>query len=1234
MKTILVQCSPLKTDGTGQRAVVYAASSPSPEGYGVGGFDWRPAVTRRPAFSQELFDPDITGAVEAGSVSLTLDLAAMNLPADPQFLHWKDAPITIWSTEDLDWPSAEVEFTGYIETPTWDEARDSLQIRARVSTALLDKPLLYREFTGGGGALGDAEMRGTPMPAGFGPVPAAGIVWFDTTNNIGMLDGYSNLLVINRLLEGGAESLGDAVADYASYEALRDAITSKAIPPGRWGTSIANGLIGLGAPPAGVITADALFGDATLAGLLGTLAIERAGVSAALVDQAAFDAVEQQVEDLIGFTPTVGYWLSEQRQILDLMQRLCGSANASLIVRMDGKVSATRAASSAASSLNIDRSGGLNPRVSDWQPMEVLAPVWQMKARTARPGVTLTIDQILFEAELKDRGAYNAGTVYQLGDLVWMPDESQWLYTSSQPSAGNQPPDPPSSGNSFWSLSKPALNTQYVYFNDGTSLEDWRGLTDQQLQTLGNTVDRLGSDGWITGSEKRDLYIQYQQLNRTWLEMDQAAENSGIGSSERANASAAMAALRSYLDSLQPNWLDTSTDTPVDVATFKQKWDDAISAVAALQGVVVGETVGGGPSGRSNAAIPIYKRAATAGSLPSSAATYTFSTGSLTGLNNGWSATPPAFDGNPLWQSFATASASEPTDTIQPNEWSGAVQVVGNGTRAVPIFIYRRSASTPALPSATATYTFSSNTISGLNNSWSAVVPADNGLPLWVSTATAAGSVTDATDAIPAGEWDAPQIMAKNGIDGLPGSDGAKTYRALIYRRSVNAPPLPTQAATVYFENGSIVGLNNGWSSIVPGNDGNPLWVSAATAYGTGSSDTVPATEWASPVIYVENGDPGQNGFNAISIPIFRRSASTPALPSATATYTFSSKSLTGLNNSWSATPPANNGLPLWVSYATALSTTDSDQIGAGEWSSPQIQAQNGTTGDTGPQGPPNVTMQGIVNVATVSGTITKNSGADGAWNAMGRSVEAYTAGAQVSFRFNQSNRKMMVGLNADRDPAVGYDTIDYAWFANTDNNTIWISENGVFVENVFSTGSGWSSTDVFTIQYDNKQVRYYRNGTLARTTSAQAGQQMSAMGVIASLNGSFTILGYTAAGAAGSAGATSLPVQSITQPATYTYPSEVALEPGQSMNVRGTININPTSGSTTVRTQVGYRFNGGGYSYFTQKSATGSASEPNALAIDETITNNTGAAVVVTLQLIVTLASGSNRWNGSYWGA
>lgn len=185
------------------------------------------------------------------------------------------------------------------------------------------------------------------------------------------------------------------------------------------------------------------------------------------------------------------------------------------------------------------------------------------------------------------------------------------------------------------------------------------------------------------------------------------------------------------------------------------------------------------------------------------------------------------------------------------------------------------------------------------------------------------------------------------GDPGDPGSDGSSgqtVARVRIYRRSSTTPALPSNPATFTFATGAITGLNNSWSATVPsGTD--PLWISEATAAGTGTTDTIAANEWATPVVLVQNGADGDDGINSATVFLFQRNSTgaPPAVPSANLTYTFATGVLSGTLGGWSQTVPADTtGRYLWVTTATALSTTSTDTISSGEWATVRLLAKDG----------------------------------------------------------------------------------------------------------------------------------------------------------------------------------------------------------------------------------------------------------------------------------------------------
>lgn len=460
MTPILVQIAPFDLK-TALRTTVRAGDSPVAHAYGLNGVQWLPALTERPGMSIELMAPELDGKVMAGRTRFTLDLKALGMVAKET--KWIGAEVFIYSAAKMQWP-AVTEFNGLITGHTVDVDRENIAITAEVDTTFLEGPLLIFSFGGGGGLDGDADKRGTLFPAGFGACENIPPVWFDSTTWIGMIDGYANCTAITRLMEG-LDDRGARVADYANYAALKNAIDTKAIKPGQWGTCVAQGLVGLGAPPAAPITVNATFGSNRAGAWMKRLLQVHRGVAIGNIDTAAFDAMDVAVN-----RPT-HWWTADQRDVKDLIEAIACSINATPLVDFTKKVTITRGVVSASLG-TLDRSGASLPRVMDSKAAEPRKPVYRLRARCARPASTLTYDEVLYEDTIEDKGAYNVITIYRKGHVVWSADKSSWLYINATPTAGNAPPAWPTAANAYWQNMTPPVTSSSMTYADGTPIEN------------------------------------------------------------------------------------------------------------------------------------------------------------------------------------------------------------------------------------------------------------------------------------------------------------------------------------------------------------------------------------------------------------------------------------------------------------------------------------------------------------------------------------------------------------------------------------------------------------------------------------------------------------------------------------------------------------------------------------------------------------------------------------------
>ena len=376
----------------------------------------------------------------------------------------------------------------------------------------------------------------------------------------------------------------------------------------------------------------------------------------------------------------------------------------------------------------------------------------------------------------------------------------------------------------------------------------------------------------------------------------------------------------------------------------------------------------------------------------------------------GWTQEIPDSDGRPCWVITATAIATTATDVISASEWSEPKKLVedgergqdgqpgrdgtngengrdgrdgrdgtdgsdgANGYNTAIVYLYTRAAAEPARPQEALTYSFPDKSFTtDPTLPWYKTPPAGTD-PLYVTAATA--SSRNDTDVIGAGEWSTPVIMAENGEDGSDGetgSPGLNSATIFLYQRNGTQPSKPTRDLTYTFST-HVIDLTpitgSGWTQTIPQAQGDPCWVTTATAANTGATDVIGTGEWSDVVKLVEdgkdgidgrdgvdgtNGTNGTNGYNTAIVYLYTRADEAPTITWETAIkYTFSSGKLATVPTGWSQTIPAADGTKkLYVTAASARSRSTSVNIAATAWATPVLLAENGQQGQQGIQGPP-----------------------------------------------------------------------------------------------------------------------------------------------------------------------------------------------------------------------------------------------------------------------------------------
>ena len=298
---------------------------------------------------------------------------------------------------------------------------------------------------------------------------------------------------------------------------------------------------------------------------------------------------------------------------------------------------------------------------------------------------------------------------------------------------------------------------------------------------------------------------------------------------------------------------------------------------------------------------------------------------------------------------------------------TGATGAGTAGQSNAIVYAYQRSATTltsnPGAVTVSLAGTTSGTITTGtLQNGWSKTIPSGSN-PLYVCAATAAGTGT--TDTIAANEWSSPVILAQDGDEGDPGVNSATV---VIYKQNNNASAptgvgsnngLPEGNTTYTFASSSAsFTTDNGWSTTNPGvsSSNQYLWVSQATAVGTGTTDVIPQSEWSSIQLFSSFGAVGDPGTKTALVYAYKRSASdltginvASAGPGAvTVSLTSGQITTSSLANSWSKTPVTSDGNPLYVCVASAAGTGSTDTIAAAEWSAPVKFVEDGEDGAAG----------------------------------------------------------------------------------------------------------------------------------------------------------------------------------------------------------------------------------------------------------------------------------------------
>jgi hypothetical protein len=870
--TIFATLSPIDP-GTNSRVTVRLCASQDEASTGAVGEIWWPAMITQPVIQARFFDGDFSSAVDAPSASFDVRLDV--LIASGQFPR----------VQRYDWAGAECRLqrlsggslvdVALMLVDSFASEDMALGLRLVAARDLFDADVLRSTYAGTTGAEGGADLKGQLKPWVFGRALNVEPVFIDQIDNVFQVSGYGAVQAISTVYERGS-SFGASVGNFANYAAL----VAANIPEGRWGTCHAQGMFRLGAPPAGVITCD-VDGDNVggflrrTGDILGQIATRIGLVDK--VSSSSMTALDTAV------ARNVNIVIREQTSFMELAQRMLAPCNAVGSVSPAGRLIASRV-SFGSEQFTLDAQGREMPPVLGMARQNTQPPYKRIQMGGARSWRVHTFDEIAFFADLIDRGLYAGAEVYREGNIVDSADKSRWLYVNPTASSGNAPPTWPTASNSYWQNIAPPLAPSAIGIEAGATRNVPRGTyAAGTTYVLGDSVIFSGSSYQLivassTGNAPPDVSRWALLANAgsgpagadglpglTVIVSNEAhvvataADGSG---GDYTGAGGQMRVLRGEtvltpafsIAAKTPNtsWISidssgnyTVTDPGVDLATATLRAVNVsvnYDRTYTLARSKAGAPGTNGANGLTNASVFIYRRSATTPALPTTTSTYTFVTGDITGLDNGWTRSVPSGT-LPLYVAVAVASSGGTTDTIAAGEWSSPVVLAQDGAaglNSASVFLYRRSASAPPVPSVTSTYTFATGVLTGQNNAWQQTVPSGTD-PLWIITASAAA--TSATDTIATGEWASPAILAENGAQGPVGPRLALAAdnQAFTFTDGAANPGSQTITLTALLNNLSGTATWSATPAVTLGGSGNTRTLTVAD-FGANRQVTVEAT--------------------------------------------------------------------------------------------------------------------------------------------------------------------------------------------------------------------------------------------------------------------------------------------------------------------------------------------------------------------------------------------------------
>ena len=351
-------------------------------------------------------------------------------------------------------------------------------------------------------------------------------------------------------------------------------------------------------------------------------------------------------------------------------------------------------------------------------------------------------------------------------------------------------------------------------------------------------------------------------------------------------------------------------------------------------------------------------------------------------------------------------------------------------------------------------------------------------------------------------------LTNQNGVSGTATAGAGSSGIIFLYKSSINAPTddpsndstFPTLVVALSGNNaGKITGVASGQGSAAltsnqvidtagnatgwytvpqnPTNDSHIIWIVAATANASGSTDDILRGEWTDPPTKFS----GAKGLNQATVELFQlnnnQSSPTTAAPNGGLTYTFSTGVLSGSNfNSWSTTAstPTSSNKYLWKITAAAIGAGDTDTINADDWSTAKITSNFATDGQ------PGASVTGASGIRSVQGYIYfRTTNASNPFPSGGTGTYNFTSGTITG--------NLSTGLQPQATAAGGYSNQPYV-VEVASSDSYWIARYSYTDSSGGTTSNTVTATITAAVAFTTfTGVVTFNGGTNQFNTSAGA---------------------------------------------------------------------------------------------------------------------------------------------------